>query len=89
MADKKLRRHLLECFEELLGIVLCSPPRWSQHDDQPTVWREKTLTLGQTLQSGQSLPSISLLDTDVDVILLRTDVFTASKRVSLVCKGVC
>jgi hypothetical protein len=51
--------------------------------------REKTLTLGQTLQSGQSLPSISLLNTDVDVILLRTNVFAASKRVSLICKGVC
>jgi hypothetical protein len=50
---------------------------------------EKTLTLGQTLQSGQGLPSVSLLDANVDVILLRTNVFTASKRVSLICKGVC
>ena len=50
----------------------------------------KKQTLGQTLQSGQSFPSISLLNTDVDVILLRTDVSAASKRVtSFVCKGVC
>jgi len=59
-------KFLLECFKELLGIVL----------------------LGQTLQSGQRLPPVSLLDADVDVILLRTNVFTASKRVSLICKGV-
>jgi len=48
-------KFLLECLEELLGIVL----------------------LGQTLQGGQSLPSISLLNTNVDVILLSANVVVA------------
>jgi hypothetical protein len=46
-------------------------------------------TLGETLQRGQRLPSVPLLDANVDVILLRTDVFAISERVSLICERVC
>jgi len=42
----------------------------------------------QSLQSGQSLPSVSLLNTNVDVVLLRTNVLVASKRISLVSKRI-
>jgi len=44
--------------------------------------------LGQSLQRGQSLPPIPLLDTNMDVVLLRTDVVVRPKRVSLIGKGI-
>lgn len=48
----------------------------------------KILTLRQTLQSCQSLPSIPLLDTDMDVIGLRSYVLGTSKRIAFICKGI-
>ena len=46
------------------------------------------LTLGQALQSRQSLTTVPLLDTDMDVILLRPNVVLSVERVSLVGEGV-
>lgn len=46
------------------------------------------LTLGKTLESSQRLTSVPLLDTDVDVILLRPYVFGGAKGVSFVCEGI-
>jgi len=43
---------------------------------------------GQALEGCESLASVPLLDTDVDIVLLRSDVGTAAERVSLVCEGV-
>ena len=51
--------------------------------------RHCNLTLGQALQSSQSLPTVPLLDTDVDVVLLGPNLFSVFERVSLVCEGVC
>ena len=45
------------------------------------------LTLGETLQGGQRLAAIPLLDTDVDVILLASYVLI-TKLLSFVCKRV-
>ena len=50
--------------------------------------RHCNLTLGQALQSSQSLPTVPLLDTDVDVVLLGPNLFSVFERVSLVCEGV-
>jgi len=44
--------------------------------------------LGQSLQRGQSLPPIPLLNTNMDVVLLRTNVVVRPKRVSLIGKGI-
>ena len=46
------------------------------------------LTLRQPLQSSQGLAPVSLLDTDMDVILLSPNVLVSVDRVSLVCEGV-
>jgi len=46
------------------------------------------ILLGQALQSRESLPSVSLLNTDVDVVLLGPNVLCGADRVSLVCEGV-
>jgi hypothetical protein len=47
------------------------------------------LTLGQTLESGQGLPSIPLLDTNMDV-LVGPDVGSGLvERVPFVSKGIC
>jgi hypothetical protein len=46
-------------------------------------------TLWQALQSSQSLPSIPLLDTDMEVIGLRPNVLSISERIAFVCKGIC
>jgi len=43
---------------------------------------------GETLQSSQSLATVPLLDTDVDIILLRPYVLRGSKRASFVCEGI-
>lgn len=48
----------------------------------------RVVLLGQALQSGQCLPSISLLNTNVDVICLRSNVLVVSKRVTLVSEGI-
>ena len=45
------------------------------------------LTLGETLQGGQRLAAISLLDTDVDVVLLGSYVLI-TELLSFVCKRV-
>ena len=50
---------------------------------------EKPRTFGQPLQSGQGLAPVALLDTDMDVILLRPNVVLSVERVSLVGEGVC
>ncbi len=47
------------------------------------------LTFGQALQSRQSLASVPLLDTDVDIILLGPNLVISVERVTLVCEGVC
>ena len=47
------------------------------------------LTLGQALQSRQSLTTVPLLDTDVDVILLGPNFLCLGERVTLVCEGIC
>jgi hypothetical protein len=46
------------------------------------------LTFGQALQSGQGLSPIPLLDANVDVVCLRSNVLAVSERISLVCKGI-
>jgi hypothetical protein len=46
------------------------------------------LTFGQALQGGQGLSPIPLLNTNVDVVRLRSDVLVVSERISLVCKGI-
>ena len=46
------------------------------------------LTLGQALQGSQSLATVSLLDTDVDVVLLGPNLRCVIERVSLVGEGV-
>ena len=47
------------------------------------------LTLWKALESCQGLASVPLLDTDMDVVGLRTDVLVSSgKRVTLVCEGI-
>jgi hypothetical protein len=46
------------------------------------------LTFGETLQGGQRLAAISLLDTDVDVVLLGS-YFLITELLSFVCKRVC
>lgn len=48
----------------------------------------RIVLFGQALQGGQGLPPIPLLNTDVDVICLRSNVLAVSERVSLVCKGI-
>ena len=52
------------------------------------VGMENGLTLGKTLQSSQRLTSVPLLDTDMNVVLLRPYVFGSSKGVSFVCEGI-
>jgi len=44
--------------------------------------------LTQALQGGQSLPSIPLLDTDMNVIGLRSNVTSISKRIASLSKGI-
>jgi hypothetical protein len=56
---------------------------------EPMTHVNTVATFGQSLQRSQSLPSIPLLNSNMYVILLRTNVFTVIKRVSLVCKRVC
>ena len=46
------------------------------------------LAFGKTLQRGQRLAAISLLDTDVDVILLGSYVLI-TELLSFICKRVC
>ena len=46
-------------------------------------------TFGKALERGQGLATVALLDTDVDIVRLRPDVLGGSKRVSLVCEGIC
>jgi hypothetical protein len=46
------------------------------------------LTFGQALQGGQGLSPIPLLDTNVDIVRLRSNVLAVSERISLVCKGI-
>jgi len=48
----------------------------------------RIVLLGQTLQGCQSLSTISLLNTNMDVVLLRPNVLGISKLVSFVCEGV-
>lgn len=51
-------------------------------------WKENKRTLGQSLQGGQGLATVALLDTNVDVVLLRSNVL-GSTEVALVCEGIC
>lgn len=52
-----------------------------------TVWWWRTFR--EALQCGQGLAAVPLLDTDVDVVLLGSNVLGVVKRVSLVCEGIC
>ena len=45
-------------------------------------------TLGQALQSRESLSSVSLLDTDVNIVLLGPNLLCGVERISLVSEGV-
>jgi len=40
------------------------------------------ILLGQSLQSGQGLPTVALLDTDVDIVVLRADVVGVTERIT-------
>ena len=46
------------------------------------------LTFGKALKRCEGLASVTLLDTDVDVVGLRADVLVVSKRVALVGEGI-
>ena len=48
----------------------------------------RQFTFGETLQGGQSLSSIPLLNTDVKIILRRTYVLVAPERIALVSKRI-
>ena len=50
--------------------------------------RHCNLTLGQALQGRQRLTTVPLLDTDVDVVLLRPNLLVRVEWISLVCEGV-
>ena len=47
------------------------------------------ITFGETLKSCQGLSTISLLDTDVYIVLAGTDVFAVTKWVAFVCEWIC
>ena len=47
------------------------------------------LTLWKALKSCQGLASVPLLNTDVNVVRLGSDVLSGCKRVTLVREGVC
>lgn len=57
------------------------------HESDGSMWQGNRRTLGQSLQGGQGLTTVALLDTNVDVILLRSDVLGGTE-VTLVCEGV-
>jgi len=48
----------------------------------------RIVLFGQALQGRQRLPPVPLLDPDVDIVLLGTNVCVCAERVSLVCEGV-
>jgi len=48
----------------------------------------RIVLFGQALQGGQGLSPIPLLDTNVDIVRLRSNVLAVSERISLVCKGI-
>ena len=46
-------------------------------------------TFGKALKCRQGLATVPLLNADMDVVRLRSNVLGAAKRVSLVCEGIC
>jgi len=46
------------------------------------------ILLRQALERGQGLAAIPLLNTNMDVIRLRSDVLAVSERISFLCKGI-
>lgn len=50
------------------------------------LWRR---TFGKALERSQGLATVPLLNTNMDVVRLGPDVLGGSKRVSLVCEGIC
>ena len=46
-------------------------------------------TFGEALECGQGLATVALLNTNVDIVGLGSDVLVGGKRVTLVCEGIC
>ena len=46
-------------------------------------------TFGKALERGQGLATVALLNTNVDIVGLGSDVLVGGKRVTLVCEGIC
>ena len=68
------KQHLMIATESIVGMIE------RQRQDQERMLR--------ALQSGECLAAVALLDTDVNVVLLRPNVVLHVKRVSLVGEGV-
>ena len=78
---------LFEKLEELLGIILCGHRMLSAPiPRQLHLLSPQTQTFRQSLEGRQRLAAIALLHTNVDVVLLRSNV--SRSRVSLVREGV-
>lgn len=78
--------YFLKFLEYFLKVIFCDRTVSAQAEAMLKPIQIPTLT--QALQGGQSLPSIPLLDTDVNVIGLGSNVTSISKRIAFLGKRI-
>ena len=82
--DKDDRETFLKAFRSFLGSYSIQPCS----ESGCTGKRRTPVTFGQALQCCQRLATISLLNANVNVILLRSHVIRVSKGVAFICERV-